>query len=204
MVALEGGMFKYRGYLHNYMGPMKFKIDSSMVGKNIPIGHGTAGNGSYMVNFFNSNSNLNNVALHLLQGELGLIYSRTDNGLLKPKIYKMDEVDFVDFVKEQYALGPTMTTQDQERKYFGRGDSYFKSGNYISAIEWFDKVIGIERGKMKANAHYAKGICFLNLKRMQEGMLEIQKAINIDANLQKEAIKLFPQLKKFFGKKTTH
>jgi hypothetical protein len=197
MVIVENGVFKYRGYLHNYMGLIELKIDPKMLGKEIPLGHGNADDGSYMVNFFNSNSNYNNVAIHILQGGLGIVYSRIDNGLLRPKIFQLDEVDFVDFTKETYDLGPGMITQNREQKYFKNGDLYLKSNDYKAAIFWFDKVLTVEEGKMKARAHYAKGICLLNLRRPQEGVIEIQKAINIDANLHKEAMKLLSKLKKW-------
>lgn len=195
-VIVEDGTFRYRGYIHNYMGLIELKIDPKMLGKQIPLGHGNAGDGSFMVNFFRSNSNHNNVAIHILQGDLGIVYSRTDNGLLRPKIYPMDEVDFVDFTKEKYDLGPTMTTQDPEQKYFSKGDEFFKNNDFTTAIIWFDKILKVERGKMKARAHYAIGICLLNLKRPAEGVTEIQKAITIDPSLQNEAMKLLPKLKK--------
>jgi hypothetical protein len=195
-VIIENGIFKYWGYIHNYMGLIELKIDPRMLGQKIPIGHGSAGDGSYMVNFFRSNSNHNNVAIHILQGGLGIVYSRIDNGLLRPKIFQMDEVDFIDFTKGTYDLGPTMTTQDREQKYFYEGKSCVKNNDYVTAITWFDKILKIDKGKMKANAHYAKGICLLNLKRTQEGVTEIQKAISIDARFQNEAMKLLPKLRK--------
>jgi hypothetical protein len=193
-VIIENGIFKYWGYLHNYMGLIELKIDPKMFRKQIPLGHGSAGEGSFTVNFFRSNSNHNNVAIHILQGNLGIVYSRIDKGLLRPKIFQMDEVDFVDFTEHTYDLGPTMTTQDRGQKYFFKGDSYFKSNDYATALTWFDKALTVEKGKRKAQAHYAKGICLLNLKKTQEGVIEIQKAINIDSTLQNEAMKLLPKL----------
>ena len=194
-VIVEDGTFRYRGYIHNYIGLIELKIDPKMLGKQIPLGHGNAGDGSFMVNFFRSNSNHNNVAIHILQGDLGIVYSRTDNGLLRPKIYQMDEVDFVDFTKETYDLGPTMTTQDRELKYYNQAREFTKINDFENAIKYFDRVINIEKGKMKALAFYNKGISLLNLKRTKEGVVEIQKAINIDSSLQKEAMKLLAKLK---------
>ncbi len=193
-VILENGAFRYRGYIHNYMGRIEFNIDSSMINKQIPIGHGDAGNGSFMVNFLNSKTNHSNIAIHILQGGLGIVYSRKDNGLLRPKTYLMDEVDFFDFTRDTYDLWPTMTTQDRELSYFAKGDLCFKNKDYKTAITWFEKISVLENGKIKAKAYYAKGICLLNLKRHHEGIIEIQKAIDIEPSLQNEAMKLFPKL----------
>jgi hypothetical protein len=196
-VVLHEGKFRYQGYLNTYLGYMEIKFDQSMIGQKIYIGHGTSREGSYTVNFFNSNSNFNHVGLHILQGNLGIVYSRTDNGLLRPKIFQMDEVDFVDFAKQEFDIHPNGTTQDRESKYYEQAREFTKTSDFENAIKYYDKVLSVEKGKMKAIAHYEKGISLLNLKRLQDGVLEIQKAINIDPSLLKEAMKLLTKLKRY-------
>jgi hypothetical protein len=195
-VVFQEGKFKYQGYLNSYLGQMEMKFDQSMIGQKIYIGHGTSREGSYTVNFFNSNSNFNHVGLHILQGNLGIVYSRTDNGLLRPKIFQMDEVDFVDFAKREFDIRPTGTTQDRETKYYQQAREFTKTNDFENAIKYYDKVLSVEKGKMKAIAHYEKGISLLNLRRLQDGVIEIQKAINIEPLLQKEAMKLLTKLKR--------
>ncbi len=196
-VALHEGKFKYQGYLNSYLGHMEIKLDQSMIGQKICIrhGHGTSREGSYTVNFFDSNSNFNHVGIHILQGNLGIVYSRTDNGLLRPKIFQMDEVDFVDFAKKEFDMHPTGTTQDRESKYYQQAHEFIKVKDFANAIKYYDKVLSVKKGSMEAIAHYEKGISLLNLKKLQDGIIEIQKAINIDSSLQKEAMKLMTKLK---------
>lgn len=193
------GSFQYKGYIRSYQGIISINAATHSGQSIIPIGLGSPQEGAYNINFFGSDSAFKYAAVHIREGKLGLVYFRQDFGLMKAHAHKMDEVDFVDFVRAEYGFGPAMTTQNREEKFLLQGDTQFKEGLYVDAIKSFEKVIA-ENGKFKGRSMYRKGIVLINLKRIPEGIFEINKAITVDPSLFQEGVRLVQMLSRFYIK----
>jgi tetratricopeptide (TPR) repeat protein len=168
-------IFFYNFYLHTY------RSEFSLVGEGTHnISHGDASEGAYTINFFGGSLDYLSVALHIKQAELGIIYHRKDNGLLYPLLFKLDEVDFVDFVKERYAVYPPILTQDRVHKFVNEGKQAFTNKNYKQANMLFDKAIENAKDKQKAEVLFLKGITLINLKENEKALVIFREAIKLD------------------------
>ena len=144
------------------------------------IGHGTAQDGSYSINFIGGSSDFKSVALHVSQGNFGIVYTRTDNGLLKPVILNFDEVDFSDEIQGKYNITSSFSTQDRIQKYFTKASNLFHQKNYRQSEIYFDKGFNAAKGAEKAKFLFSKGLLLLNLADKKPAMKAFSETIKID------------------------
>lgn len=178
--------FYYNIYTKMYRGQFAIVGQGSHT-----IGHGGADEGGYSLNFFGASNDYKSLAIHLRQAKLGIVYNRENNGLLFPRLYKMDEVDFIDLVKEQYQLRAVFSTQDRAIKFIGEGRQAFAQNDFAKAKLCFDKAAECTKGKQKAEVLFFKGVTFLNLKDMPNALLVFQEAVLLDPSIQKRIAQLF-------------
>lgn len=200
-VIFEEGKFIYRPYLHSYSGTPTIEITMPPGVRSVtfpmPI-HGSNASGGYTINFFRSKENTNNVGIHLLQGNLGIIYKREDNGLLKPTVYtNIDEIDFCEFTEVNFNISPMGITQSRERKYFDKANSHFENNQFKEAIEFYDKTLPLADSRLKAEVFYRKGVAYFNLRNLQDAMINFQSAININSDYQKIASQIMQRMYKW-------
>jgi hypothetical protein len=157
------------------------------------IAHGSANEGAYSINFIGASSDHKTVALHVRQGNFGLVYTRNNSGLLRPKLLPQDEVDFIDYVKDKYDLIAAFATQDRIQKYIIDGKSAFDKKDFLKAKDTFDKGLAEATGKKKAELLFYKGICLLNLRDIPNAMQVFQQAINIDNLYQQKVMQVLSQ-----------
>ena len=81
----------------------------------------------------------------------------------------MDEVDFIDFTNEKYGIQSAMITQDRGRKFYDEAREYFAKKQWEDAIRCYDKVISSTNKQLHAEAHFNKGLSYLNAKRFPTG-----------------------------------
>jgi len=194
-VAYIDNSFQFREYYHSYPGHIEIEgtlthEDPSVI---IPLNmNGTAASGGYTVNFFTSNGNFNEVGVHIQQGEYGIIYSRKENGILRPEVKRnIDELDFLEYAKTNYDLTPILISQNKEKKYFELAHKYFNERNYPEALRCINVALESSVGRNKAECYFRKAVTLLNLNRGQEAMNTFQKAINLDTSYQKKAFMVF-------------
>lgn len=186
------GKFQYTSYVHSYMSdrPLIIEIPEGVSSLSFPITHGTAENGGYTINFFRS-SNFMYSGIHILQGNFGIIYERTDNGLLRPTIIpNMDEVDFIDYAEDNFGISPSGHTQDRERKCILAGDGLLKEKDYIGALALYDKALRHCYGKKRAIFYYRKAVVYADLGQLQEVIQLLSEATKSDSAYQKTAFSL--------------
>jgi hypothetical protein len=157
------------------------------------IGHGLAKEGAYSINFIGASNDFKTVALHVRQGNFGLIYTRNNNGLLRPNLYQFDEVDFIDYVKEKFNLIAAFGTQDRIKKYLNDAKVAFDNKDFYKAKDTFDKALNEATGKKKAEILFYKGICLLNLRNMTSAMQTFQQAIDLDSSYQQKVMQVLAQ-----------
>jgi hypothetical protein len=74
--------FEYTKYTKFYRGNVEIYGTGSHI-----IGHGTADEGAYSVNFLGNSADFKTVGLHVRQGHFGLAYNRQENGLMHPRLF---------------------------------------------------------------------------------------------------------------------
>lgn len=167
--------FIYNGYIKNY----RQNVTMTGIGSQV-IGHGTAQDGSYSINFIGCSSDYKSVALHVSQGNFGIVYTRTDYGLLKPVILNFDEVDFSDEIQDKYNITSSFSTQDRVQKYFTKASNLFHQKNYRQSEIYFDKGFNAANGAEKAKFLFNKGLLLLSLKDKTPAMKAFSETVKID------------------------
>jgi tetratricopeptide (TPR) repeat protein len=159
------------------------------------LGHGSANEGAYSINFFGASYDHNAVAIHIRQGDFGLVYSRQQDGLLRPELVRKDEVDFIDYVKEKYGITAAFATQDRIQKFIIDAKTAFDKKEYLKAKDIFDKAVKEATGNMKAELLYYKGICLLNLRDNKNAINTFKQAIDIDSSFQQRVMQTLSKLR---------
>ena len=152
------------------------------------IGHGTAEKGAYTLCFIGSSKDYQHIAYHMKQGQIGIVYSRTDNGLLRPTMKRcIDEVDFHDYIISKFQIFPPFCTQDRFQKFFSDGIKEYKQLNFSAASISFNKAEKETKDK-KAEVQFYRGCCFHFLKQPAQAMTAFQSAISLDSRCQKQIV----------------
>ena len=173
-VIYDKGFF-YNCYIKSY------RSNVSMIGYGTHyITHGTASDGSYSINFIGGSSDFKSVALHVSQGKFGIIYNRNDYGLLRPAVVSLDEVDFIDYIKEIFNITANFVTRDRVQKWFSMAANFFNKKEYAKAEEFFDKAFEVAKGVEKAKVLFNKGIILLKLNDKNPAMKAFTQTIKID------------------------
>lgn len=168
--------FKYDKYLKLYRSNFSFEAADHA------IGHGSAGEGAYSLNFIGSSDNNQTIALHVKQGHFGIIYHKNDKNWSETKVIPLDEVDFLDFLKETYGIAASFSTQDRATKFLKDGEQEFNNNNFERSVLLFEKLIDELKGKEKAKGYYFKGIALHYQKDYGESLRTFQKAIDLDTS----------------------
>jgi tetratricopeptide (TPR) repeat protein len=172
-VVFNGTNFQYRRYqslTNEYIapkpsGPMTFaKMDPE--------------SGSYYVNFAESGDPHQVAALHVLQGNLGVLYVREKYGLMKPWIYRMHQVDFADFIKA-YCADLLIATEARATRYYEHSERAFEAGNNAIARIWLERSIFHAPRHLSAYLYYCLGLVFHNLGRPLSSEMCFAESIDI-------------------------
>lgn len=190
VIVVYKEMFDFVKYFKLYRGNVELFGSGTY-----DIGHGSANEGAYSLNFIGSTSNHKTVALHVLQGNFGLFYNRYNNGLLRPELLLLDEVDFIDYLKDKFQLVAAFSTQDKFQKYIIDAKSAFDKKDFLKAKDSLDKLLTDATGKKKAELLVYIGICLLNLKDIANAIQVFQQALNIDSSYQKKVNQVLSQLR---------
>ena len=184
-VCNNHGKFTFGFYMNVSREAMAITLTK---GKPFLINHGTAQKGSYTLNFIGSSADYNHVAFHIKQGNFGIIYSRNDNGLLRPRICKdIDEVDFHDYIRSEFRIVPSILTQIKFDKYFYNAMSLFNKKQFEKAIMLFDRAIKEGNTKEMCEALFFKGACFHMLRRNDAAEV-FRQLVSIDTTFNKRVL----------------
>jgi hypothetical protein len=186
-VVYDNG-FKYVQYGKMYRSDMEMHGAGAHV-----MGHGPAEEGAYSINFIGGSADHNIVAVHVRQGKFGVLYERKSNGLLRPAVFQLDEVDFIDLLKEKYNIDAAFGTQDRLQKYIVDGLANFQEGNFAEAKKTFEKGLPIATGKIKADLCLFLGTTHLNLRNPAAAIRIFQQAINTDGSYQTKVMQILNQ-----------
>jgi hypothetical protein len=148
------------------------------------FGWSNAAKGSYNVNCAKGLDNYNYAAIHVKEANLGILYVRERNGLMRPMLYRMDLLDFSDFICE-YSLVIFVSEQDRPPKYYNRAKVLFEKGEYFEAIQWICQAIRFTSRLQAAHLYFVLGLSFHNYGRPLSALLCYEHAAGLDPVFQK-------------------
>lgn len=137
-LIFENNKFSYHFYVSVFRKPID--VDEE-IGKEKwnKVVFGGAEDGSFTVNF--SGGDNAELAIHFYQGEIGVVYSRLENGLLNPKTYQMDEIDFTEFITENYNAKLGFSLASHTANYAIKGEKAFRIADYELALNRINQAI---------------------------------------------------------------
>jgi hypothetical protein len=173
-VTYDDGLFSYARYtsIHN----REIDVIPDHPGR---FGLCNPAKGSYNVNFANGNDNYTYAALHVLEANLGILYKRKKNGLMCPKLFCLDILDFSDFIS-QYKLEILVPDHYRTPKYYKHAEMLFKNEEYFEAIHWLCEAIRFSSSNQYALLYYMLGLSFHNCGRPLTASLCFEHAIDLD------------------------
>jgi tetratricopeptide (TPR) repeat protein len=181
---------EYAGYLHTYQNPSEVKINLSKPDLFIhSVGHGTAAEGSYTINFYYSSPDYRVLAIHFLQGNFGITYHRKETGLFSIAVESnKDEFEFADFVQSVYKVRPHGTSCDPSSKYLPEGKRHFQNGKLEEALSVYEKGIKYTTGRHRAQFYFESGKCLIRLSRNPAAMRYFEQAVKIDPSIKQNTM----------------
>lgn len=162
------------------------------------IGHGTAQEGAYSIHFFPSNPTYSAFAIHILQGNFGVVYSLNENaGLLYPTVIsEVDEEEFAEIVYQKHGIVKDVSVPVSPESYFKRGNKAFEQQNYAKSLELYNKCLTFEEYSQKGALFFNRGIVLSYLDRQSEALKDFKEAVRINSSFQAQILKFLQSQKK--------
>jgi hypothetical protein len=174
IVLFTKGFFSYHYYMHMYKGVIIVDNNSKY------ITHGTAAEGDYTISFYGASKDLQHVAFHIRQADIGIVYSRKNKGFLYPKIINKDELDFADILKANYAIIPLFNTQDKFSFFLGKASAMYEAKDLFKTMEYLGKAFAVGNLEQKAEVLFTKGVIYTNNNKHHDANECFQQAISIN------------------------
>jgi hypothetical protein len=182
-VSNDGNFFHYKNYMATNMPPRTYTLKANQHAV-IDI-YGTAEEGGYSVAFCENQGRHDMVAIHVRQGEFGVLYEIKDGGLLWPKVVPgVDEHEFNDILQAQFGIRPPGLFSSLQKSYFTRGNKSFAAGEYAKAISLYEMGLNQKENFFISALLFNKGLALIKLDRLNEACEIFDKAVKIDNKLQ--------------------
>ena len=189
VIQIDRGKFTYGFSMQMNREAMTISLSA---GVPYIVGHGSAEKGAYTLTFIGSSKDYRHVAFHIKQGNFGVLYSRSNNGLLKPNIKpNMDEVDFHDYILLNCGINPTFSTQDRFNKFFTDGLSAYQHQDFVRAVVSFEKAVNEKNNPKRVEALFYLGVCLHYLKKHQKALEIFKQVISINPSYQIQILDFF-------------
>jgi len=104
----DGFFFTYDSYIKAYFPARTFNKNSRNTKDGYTVlSYGTAEEGGYNVHVFPPGPNCLTLAIHVQQGNFGVVYASNDGGLLTPTFFaNVTETEFANLTKKKYNIFP--------------------------------------------------------------------------------------------------
>lgn len=174
LVTFHEGIFSYQRYsvvCREYMPTSKEKVTH--------FSWSNPQEGSYLVNFAQGRTNYKYAALHILQANLGILYIRTVNGLMKPRLYKMNHVEFSDLIS-QFDLLLLVANINRVAEYYQKAKRFFAIGQFQESVRWLVRAINFQNHPKDPHLFYMLGISFFNWGRFCSAQICFEQIRSMD------------------------
>lgn len=184
--ANESGAFRYHGYMQTSIPPRTYTFKGS--GGHILEVYGTAQEGGYSVSFCENEGRSDMAAIHVRQGEFGVLYELKNQALLWPTVINnVDEHEFNDILREKYNLNPPAIFSPLQPSLLRRGNKFALQKDFINALNFYNLGLSEKDYNLRPVLLFNKGITLLYLNRFNEACIELDKAVKLNPKFEKLA-----------------
>lgn len=170
-----------RNSFFEYVANVSMAIVPQTIQGNHVITHGTASEGGYTLHIFPSKNRYDVLAIHILQGNFGILYEIEKESLLRPTIVRdVDEIEFSEITESKYGIKPFAYTSSFQKSYFERGNKAFLKHDFPVAIDFYNLGLKDSETTLKAALYFNKGLALLNLRKINQAIFEFNEAIKLD------------------------
>jgi tetratricopeptide (TPR) repeat protein len=182
-VSNDGNFFHYKNYMATNMPSRTYSLKANQ--SSVIDIYGTAQEGGYSVSFCENEGRYDLVAIHVRQGEFGVLYEIKEGGLLRPKVISdVDEHEFNDILHSRFGIRPQVAYSSLQNSFLKRGNKSFGAEDYNKAVTLYDMGLKQNENSLRAALLFNKGLALLKLDRVNEACEEFDKAVKIDNTLQ--------------------
>lgn len=182
-VTNDGNFFHYKNYMATNMPSHTYTLKANQFAV-IDI-YGTAEEGGYSVSFSENEGRHDMVAIHVRQGEFGVLYEIKNGGLLWPTVISnVDEHEFNDMLQSRFGIRSPVLFSSLQRSYFIRGNKHFAATDYNKAVTYYELGLKQNEESLRSALLFNKGFALLKLDRINEACEEFIKAAKIDHKLE--------------------
>ena len=147
------------------------------------IGHGTAQAGGYSVNICPYTPRPDIVPVHVLQGDIGVIYQSKDGSLLYPEILaNIDATEFEEILRDRFGIPIRYHISSPIKSYLRRGQKAAAEHNLGTAIDFYKKALAEPETDLKAEINFNLALALFHSKRFQESIAYAQAALKLGGN----------------------
>ena len=182
-VSNEANFFHYKNYMATSIPSRTYTLKANQHAI-IEI-YGTPQEGGYSVSFCENEGRNDVVAIHVRQGEFGVLYEIKNDGLLWPKVISdVDEHEFNDILHSRFGIRPQVAFSSLQKSFLKRGNKSFAAKDYNKAVTLYDMGLNQNENSLGSALLFNKGLALLKLDRVNEACEEFDKAVKIDNNLE--------------------
>lgn len=146
-VITHNRALQYGNYFSIFRKPLE---ENEITEGGSPIVFGNASLGTFSINF--SGQNTGCFAVHIEQGELGILFEKNENILMPILHKKVDEIDFSTLLRERFG-GTIAVSTVTSSHYFQKAEKNMRLNDYEKALPLFDIGIKISSKTWKGIVH---------------------------------------------------
>jgi len=180
----KSGFFRYHGYMQTSIPPRTYTFKGGQ-GHILEV-YGTAQEGGYSVSFCENGGRSDMAAIHVRQGEFGILYELKNQAFLWPTVInKVDEHEFNDILYEKYNIQPPAIFSPLQPSLLRRGNKFAHQKEFLTALKFYDLGLSEKEDNLRAALLFNKGLTLLNLNRFNEACIELDKSVKLNPQFEK-------------------
>jgi hypothetical protein len=178
--------FYYVPYLKDYSSLKSFRI-----GEDVLIGPAGAAEGGYSINFLGGSVDHYSAALHIRQGNIGIVYHRKKSGVMRPYVYHMDEVDFIEFIEKEFQIHSKYPTVSKADKWGESGRKAYEDMDFEKAISFFESAMLFANDEQMADLLFRSAAAYYSSGNHVKANENFDKVVSLTPIYADEIDKLF-------------
>lgn len=161
------------------------------------IGHASAQAGGFSVNICPYAPLPNVLPIHILQGDIDIIYQSKDGSLLYPETKPgIDATEFEELLLERFGIPIRYRISSPIKSYFRRGQKAATAKDLPTAITFYQKALAEPESDQKAQINYNLALAFFHSKKFAEAIKHGSDAVRLDPNIWPHFNQLYAAIRK--------
>ncbi len=180
-VTNDTNSFRYKESVSMSIPPMTIS-GTGPVG--VVISHGSAEAGGYSINIQPYAGRPDILPIHILQGDIGIIYQSKEGSLLYPEILvHTDATEFAEILRERYSIPIRYAISSPIKSYFARGQKAANSKDLPKAIELYKKALAEPETDLKPSINLNLALALFHSNKFEEALNYACAALNLNPKL---------------------